>query len=149
MSEASIWLLIGIGLAFAEFAIPGLVVIFFGAGAIFTAAVVWVADVPLWVQVALFTVSSVLALVVGRRFFKLTFRGKVVQRADCTMDLDSNGMVGQVGEATTDIHPPKAGRVAVRGSDWTAIAEQPISAGAMIRVTACNNITLTVEEVKQ
>ncbi len=147
MSLAAIWLLFGIFLVFSEFIIPGFVILFFGVGAILTAGLVQCLDVPMWGQIAFFVVTSLLALILGRKIFKLTFKGKVIQCADASVDLDSNGMVGQIGTVTDDICPPLSGRVFVRGSDWTAVSDNQISKGARVRVTQCNNITLTVEEV--
>jgi membrane-bound serine protease (ClpP class) len=53
------------------------------------------------------------------------------------------GMIGQIGQALTGLSP--AGKVFVRGEYWDAIAAQPVPAGAHVKVTAIDRLTLTVE----
>jgi membrane-bound serine protease (ClpP class) len=53
------------------------------------------------------------------------------------------GMIGQIGQALTGLSP--AGKVFVRGEYWDAVAAQPVPAGAHVRVTAIDRLTLTVE----
>jgi membrane-bound serine protease (ClpP class) len=54
------------------------------------------------------------------------------------------GMVGQVGEAITELAP--AGKVFVRGEYWDAVAPHPVPLGATVRVVAVDNkLKLTVE----
>ena len=56
------------------------------------------------------------------------------------------GIVGEIGIATTDISP--AGTVKVHGEIWRAQATQPILKGAQIIVKAVEHMVLTVEEYK-
>ncbi len=53
------------------------------------------------------------------------------------------GMIGQTGQALTGLSP--AGKVFVRGEYWDAVAAQPVAAGAHVKVTAIDRLTLTVE----
>jgi membrane-bound serine protease (ClpP class) len=53
------------------------------------------------------------------------------------------GMIGQIGQALTGLSP--AGKVFVRGEYWDAVAAQPVPAGAHVKVTAIDRLTLTVE----
>ena len=53
------------------------------------------------------------------------------------------GMIGQLGAAITDINP--TGKVFVRGEYWNAVSSLPLSAGARVRVTAIDQLVLTVE----
>ncbi len=55
------------------------------------------------------------------------------------------GIVGETGLATTDVH--QEGKVRVQGILWEASAEQLIPAGSRIRVTAASGIRLTVEQI--
>jgi len=52
-------------------------------------------------------------------------------------------MVGQTGSAVTELAP--AGKVFVDGTYWDAIAVRPVAAGAFVKVTGINRLTLTVE----
>jgi len=53
------------------------------------------------------------------------------------------GMIGQIGEALTHLAPE--GKVFVRGEYWNAVALRPVAAGARVKVTALDRLTLTVE----
>jgi membrane-bound serine protease (ClpP class) len=55
-------------------------------------------------------------------------------------------MVGQIGQAMTSIEPGSTGRVSTRGEIWRAMANEPIPAGARVRVTNVNGLTLTVRK---
>jgi membrane-bound serine protease (ClpP class) len=52
-------------------------------------------------------------------------------------------MIGQIGEALTDLAPE--GKVFVHGEYWDAIAVRPVAAGARVKVTAIDRLKLTVE----
>jgi len=54
-------------------------------------------------------------------------------------------LIGQVGEARTDVH--HEGSVWVAGELWTARSAQPIAAGSEVRVVGREGLILLVEEV--
>ena len=56
----------------------------------------------------------------------------------------ASGMLDEAGEALTSIDPGGVGRVRTHGEIWTATAEQPVSAGDRVRVTAVRGLVLTV-----
>jgi membrane-bound serine protease (ClpP class) len=64
-------------------------------------------------------------------------RAKVVTGAEA--------MVGEVGAAITELVP--AGTVFVHGEYWNATSLRPAAAGAGVRVTAIDRLTLTVEPI--
>jgi membrane-bound serine protease (ClpP class) len=53
-------------------------------------------------------------------------------------------MIGEPGEALTEIAPEGAGQVATRGEIWNATAGEPIPKGARVRVTGVDRLTLVV-----
>ena len=57
----------------------------------------------------------------------------------------SAGMVGEYGSAHTALSP--AGRVFVHGEFWDAVSSTPVEAGARVRVTAVDGLTVQVEPV--
>lgn len=57
----------------------------------------------------------------------------------------SEGMVGELGSADTALNPE--GRVSVHGEFWDAVCSTPVEAGARVRVTAVDGLTVTVEPV--
>jgi membrane-bound serine protease (ClpP class) len=54
-------------------------------------------------------------------------------------------LVGEQGRALSDIAPPEAGQVGVRGEIWRAISARPIARGARVRVITVDGLTLGVE----
>ena len=143
VSMAVVWFILGILFLFAEMAVPGFIIFFFGLGAMAAAAVAWlVPGASLALQIAVFAVASVATLVLSRVIFRDFFRGRTVREKE---DADDDGLVGATGVLSQAIEPPVAGRVEVHGSDWKAVSNRPISAGTAVRVTARDNITLTVE----
>jgi membrane-bound serine protease (ClpP class) len=62
----------------------------------------------------------------------------------------SEGMVGEVGRATTDLGPPGAarpGKVFVHGEIWNAVAPAPVPAGTPVEVTAVTGLLVEVRPV--
>ena len=59
------------------------------------------------------------------------------------VETGGEGMIGQIGEALTDLAPE--GKVFVHGEYWDAIAVRPVAAGARVKVTAIDRLKLTVE----
>lgn len=56
---------------------------------------------------------------------------------------DLSALVGQVGEAKTDIH--QEGSVQVAGELWSAYSDQPIQKGSRVRVLEVQGLSLHVE----
>ncbi len=73
---AVIWFLVGLGLLLLELVLPGLVILFFGAGAWVTALVCAFIDINLNWQILIFLVASLLGLVLLRRYLKKRFFSK-------------------------------------------------------------------------
>jgi membrane-bound serine protease (ClpP class) len=57
----------------------------------------------------------------------------------------TQGMVGLLGVADSDIHPK--GRVKVRGEYWSAHSTTPIASGREVRVVGVDDMVLQVEEI--
>jgi membrane-bound serine protease (ClpP class) len=57
----------------------------------------------------------------------------------------SEGMIGQVGIALTDINPN--GRVRVHGEIWQAHSDAPLEEGQSVRVVAVNGLQIKVEKL--
>lgn len=142
MSIAAYWFILGLFFLFMELAVPGFVIFFFGVGAIITAAMTWLLpECSLVTQGLCFSLCSILSLVIGRFWIIPKFK-----RPATEADADPDGIVGSVVEVVAAIEPPRAGRVLLHGSEWTATADRPVAKGAMVTVTARNNITLTVHQ---
>jgi inner membrane protein len=109
------WLVVGIVLLGLELLTPGtLFLVFFGAGAIVVGllSAVGLAG-PLWAQVILFAVVSLVALVSLRRFLLARLR-----RGDPGAKVDR--LTGEMALALEDIAVDAVGKVELRGTPWSA-----------------------------
>jgi membrane protein implicated in regulation of membrane protease activity len=108
------WLLIGLVLVALEMAAAGgFYVIFFGIAALAIAGL-RVVDLagPAWVQLLLFSVISVVSL--------LVFRQRLLRQWQTPGVADVDSLVGETAVALEDIAAGTVGRVELRGSAWSA-----------------------------
>jgi len=138
------WLLLGIALIVFEVMTPGgLVLLFFGAGALVTAAVAAFAPgLPLWVQCVIFSVVSIVSLVTLRKMLCRTFSG----RSEVTGDIDDD-FSGKRAVVSQPIAPDTPGKVEFNGTNWTAVADAAIETGVPVRIVRRTNLTLHVERL--
>ena len=138
-----IWILIGLVLLIMEFMLPGLIIAFFGVGAIVVAIVCLITDISVEVQLIIFIVSSVLSLLCLRSWLKGIFIGHVKGRQDITEDMQE--FVGERAVVVEKITPKARGKVELHGTNWTAEAEVEIAEGVAVEVTGKDNLTLRVK----
>lgn len=142
LTNAQLCFAAGVALVVAEFAVPGVMVCFFGAAALVLAGVyaVW-PELPFAAALALYIALS-LAMVFGlRRFLPRTFRGRSSVEAG---DPDDDSVAGAPAKVVEPISPGSPGKVEFRGSLWTAVASAPVAAGATVVVEGRDNLTLRV-----
>lgn len=143
-----IWLLAGILLVFIEFFIPGVIIVFFGLGAVTVAFTTWIHVTPTlaW-QVLVFTASSVLYLLFLRRMLKRVFKGRE------QVDRDEINFIVEVGKTVSVvefIEPGEVGgKVRYQGTNWAARCDQSCAPGDCVRIKGYDNLTLIVEKVKK
>jgi inner membrane protein len=141
-SEAwMIWATVGLGLMVLELMAPGLVVIFFGLGALLTAVVVAFTGIDLTGQLLVFLVSSVVGFLVLRARFKSLFQGDTDSAAATKDDRNFTGAVVRVIEPIAPLNP---GKVELNGVPWLATASQPFATGDMVKVVGRHSLTLEV-----
>jgi membrane protein implicated in regulation of membrane protease activity len=135
------WLVLGLVLAVLEMvSAGGFFIIFFGAGALVVGmfSAVGLAG-PLWAQWLLFSVLSILSLVL--------FRDPLLRRVRAsTPPLPVDRLVGDVAIALDDLPIGKVGRAELRGSAWTAKNEgtTTISKGQRCKVQRVDGLTLHI-----
>ena len=127
----------------AEFAIPGLIVLFFGVGAWIVAGVCLLAAPSLNVQLGIFIGSSVLSLICLRSWLKGMFIGHVKGQQNLTEDLQE--FVGERAVVVQAIAPKRPGKVELHGTTWTAEADTEIQEGDAVEIVARDNLTLKVK----
>lgn len=144
ISAVLIWFLIGLAMMLLEFAIPGLIVIFFGAGAWVLAILTAIfPSMVLWVQLMLFTIISVVSLLLLRKQLKKHFFSD-------QEGAESEGLDDYIGrKAIVEKAIVKGeGKVLYRGTSWDAFADEDIPEGTTVRIIDKDSIRLKVEPIK-
>lgn len=134
------WLGIIILLTFVEITTVDLVSIWFIAGSILALITSIFTDNVL-IQVAIFTISSVILLITTRPILKKIFTPENVK-------LNIDRVIGMTGTVTEDIDVSN-GEVKVDGKLWTAYADKKIKKGEPIKVLAIDGVKLKVEKVEE
>jgi membrane protein implicated in regulation of membrane protease activity len=134
------WLALGLLLTLGELATPGgFYILFFGLGAVATGFLVLAGVTDTSVQVFLFIVLSITALMV--------FRGRMLrmfQHDPQAPEVDA--VVGEIATASATLEPGGIGKVELRGSSWSARNASPVALapGARCRVMAVDGLLLLV-----
>ena len=138
-----IWFLAGLALIIFEFALPGVILLFFGVGAWIAAVTTWLGLTPSWTpQLLTFAVSSVVLLVGLRRWFRTRFFGYVEDDQSPKVNLDD--LAGHEVSVTSDILPGETGQVQYKGAAWSARSDSTLTAGTAAVIVSAEGIILTV-----
>jgi len=138
------WLLLGILLALSELIVPGLVIIFFGVGAVITSIITWLFDPGLTVQVAIFLTSSISSLLLFRSVIKRNYNADVEE-------LDESAAKEFIGKTATVTEASSSGEslsVEFRGTTWMAFSDEPLKVGDEVIITGKASIKLNVKKIK-
>src|SRR5262249_9589857 len=118
------WFVAGVGLLIVELVTPGgFFAVFFGVAAM-VVGLLTVAHLagPEWLQWALFSLLSVIGV--------LVFRRPVMQRFGLsTPILPSEEMKGEWALVTEEVRPGELGKVELRGTSWSARANRAVRVG--------------------
>lgn len=143
--EAITWIIIFVVLLVVEIVTLGLTTIWFAGGALagFIAANL---GAPLWLQIVLFLVISLLLLFVTRPIAVKYLNQKRVKT-------NYEGVIGKVVKVTEKIENFSATGAAVcNGQEWTARAENDsdvFEQGTLVRVVNVSGVKLIVTEYKE
>ncbi len=137
------WAAVGIVLMICEFAVPGLILFFFGIGALVTALAALFSPMSLTVQLVVFVIASLVSLFGLRRLLKSVFTGRAT--AMNANDSVSDGMVGEEAEVSEPIAPGDSGKVVLHGTAWKAESEETLEAGQAVVVVNQKSLTLIVK----
>lgn len=135
------WIALGLVLVVLELAAPGgFYFIFFGVGAL-VVGLLAAFDVggPAWAQILLFSVLSLLSLVL----FRARILGKL-QGDKRASDMDT--LVGEIGTLVDELPAGSVGKVELRGTAWSAknTSQQPLKRGERCVVVRVEGLTLCV-----
>lgn len=134
------WFVAGVLLAAAEIVVPGVFLIWIAIAAVVTGFVALLFDPPLAVDLAIFAVTAVASIYVGRNLY-----GRAEQPAD---PLLNNRAARMIGRRVTISEPivAGAGRATDGDSFWSAKGPD-MAAGTVANVTAVEGNTLVVQPV--
>lgn len=136
---AIIWLIAAVILLIVEALTAGLATIWFAAGA-FVALIFALFDTPLWLQVLIFFVVSIVLLVSTRKIF-------VEKLKTGTEKTNVDALIGTEGLVTMSIEPFSPGQVKVKGQIWTAVGESSdvaVAEGTLVKIVAIEGVKLIV-----
>jgi len=133
------WLAIGLILAAAEMAIPGVFLIWMAGAALIVGALAWLTPISFPVQIVVFAVLAIVAVFLGRRYIA----GHPIHEADPMMNKRADRLVGETVVVTQAIEGG-AGKVRLGDSEWLARGADA-AVGARLRVTGHEGTALLVE----
>ncbi|MBN2213551.1 MAG: NfeD family protein [Bacteroidales bacterium] len=139
-----IWFLIGLVLLVLELIIPGFVIIFFGAGAWVTAIMCLIFPMGINMQVAVFTFSSVILLLLLRRYIRKQFFSEGKSGVETLTD----EFLGKTAVVESDIRKGYPGKVSFKGTTWNALSEETIKKGHSVEIIGKDSINLIVKPTK-
>lgn len=145
-TDEVIWFLIGIVLLIMEFTTPGLVIFFFGVGAIVVGIVCLILNPSFTVQLIIFLLSSVTLLFALRKWLKKVFLGRKNDPESEIIDTIDN-FIGERAIVLKKITPAMPGSVELHGTAWKAEADENIRKGSPVEVVGKKNLVLRVKSI--
>ncbi len=140
------WAIVGVILFFCEFFIPGLVIAFFGVGALIAGLTTWLGIThSLASQLLVFIATSIVLVTMLRKYVKQIFVGKSTENAG---ERNFNIEIGRIVPVIEFIQPGEVGgKVRYQGAPWSARAMEPIAPGESVKIIGFDNLTLIVAPV--
>lgn len=139
-----LWFVAGIAMALLELAVPGFILIFFGAGCLVVAGALLLIDLTVTQQVWLFVSATISSLLLLRRYAMRVFAGSQEVNPEDRLVEEPQG-TGKVVERIAGQAP---GRVAYRGSFWDAVADTTIEPDTVVEICGYAGSSRTVLFVK-
>ena len=133
------WLALGLVLAAAEMAIPGVFLIWMAGAALITGIVAWVTPLGIPLQIVLFALLAIVAVFSGRRYL----RDNPIEPADPKMNQRGERVIGETVVVTQAIEGG-SGRVHLGDSEWIAKGADA-APGTKMRVVGHDGVVLLVE----
>ncbi len=139
-----VWFLLGLVLFLLELVIPGFFIFFFGLGAWVTALVCLIGEPSTNLQIVIFAVVSVLALIALRKMIQKKF----FYHDENLSDKVEDEFTGKEAIAMEDFNSENSGKVEFRGTTWKSESETHIKAGQTVIIKSKENFKLKVEPKK-
>lgn len=142
LNSAVIWFLIGFACFLLEFVLPGLILFFFAVGAWIVAILSLFIDMDLNTQIIVFLASSILTILLFRKWVK-----QIMWTKKHSTELEDE-FLGKTGKAETFIGPGQNGKVDFKGTSWDAKSEDIIEKGENVTIIGNDSILLIVKSAK-
>lgn len=137
------WAVLGFVLAALEILTPGgFYLLFFGVGGLAVSALTLLGiSGPLWLQVLLFSLFSVVSLALFRNPLLRMMQRKTAQNTPVKT------LVGELAIPVTAIEPGAVAKAELRGTTWTARnrSSKVIPAGCRCKVVQIDGLVITIE----
>jgi membrane protein implicated in regulation of membrane protease activity len=133
-----LWIIAGLILLGLELLAPGVFLVWFGIAALITGAFAFLTDFGWQVDILVFVVLAIVAVVVGRKYFSGSGQSE--------QPLLNQRAVRHVGSIHVLADPivDGQGRIRIDDTNWR-IAGSDLPSGTRVRVTAADGAVLTVE----
>ena len=139
-SAAGIWALVGVVLILAEFAMTGVILVFFGVAALLVGLLLWAGvDMSLNTQILVFGALAIGLLLMARDRVRTWFHGKSEQASDGIEVLAPGTPVTALGDFLDGV-----GLVTHRGARWNAECSGPVAGGQRLWITGRRGLVLLV-----
>ena len=135
------WLALGLVLAIAEMAIPGVFLIWLAGAALTTGLISWVVPIGVPLQIMLFAVLAIVSVFAGKRYL----RDNPIAAADPMMNDRGARLVGE-SVVVTHVIEGGTGRVKLGDSEWL-VRGPDAEPGTRMRVTGHDGAVLLVEHL--
>ena len=134
-----VWLILAVAFAVVELATPQLVSIWFCAGSLF-AMICSILGAQLWVQIAVFVLSSLILLAATRPLYRKYIKPHVVPT-------NSDALIGRTAVTISPVGSEnEAGQVRVGGQVWSAVSQtgELIAEGRNVVINGISGVHLFV-----
>jgi membrane protein implicated in regulation of membrane protease activity len=145
-NNLAFWFVLGLALLIIEVLTPGIVALFFGLGAWLVLLVLAFVDIPHWAQWALFSVSSIVFLIVLRKHVIKFFAGLKQSKKDSLSEpMVAKRYLGQEVDVLEDIVPGRLGTIELNGTRWQARTKIELKKGDRARIVGMEDLIFLVE----
>lgn len=132
-----VWLVLVVVFILLEGMTTTLISVWFCLGSIVALIVSLALPGMIVLQIALFLIVSIIAILALRPFAK-----KIMGNRQVATNADAN--IGKVGRVVNEIQPDRFGRVKLEGLEWTARANCLLEVGSLCKVEAIEGVKLVV-----
>ena len=140
-----VWLIVMVLGVIIEAIGPGLVSIWFSAGALIALAISFIPGCEWWIQLIVFAVVTTICCLALRPFMK-----KFVKKD--TISSNSDALIGEIGITLEEITDTKPGEMKISGAIWHALSSkegETIEANSKVKVIRITGNKLIVEKVEK